>query len=236
MDRRTRRVDERIGNHVRAVSIPSHDERVACDLELAERKRHSPDPVDPFPPDLVIHDVTGLGVDRVSQGSTGGIHQLGLLLCGDQCDIAEVLPFRFVNDGQDLAPLGEEDLVRILTEPKNALAKQYGKFFEMAQAQLEFTPKALLAIASKALQRDTGARALRAVTEELMLDLMYELPDFETGGKYVIDEKIVHGKERGAPRFRCQVDWRWRARGVCEYGGCGCLPLPLGSLAPRFTA
>ena len=93
-----------------------------------------------------------------------------------------------------LAPLGEEDLVRILTEPRNALAKQYGKFFEMAQAQLEFTPKALLAIASKALARDTGARALRAVTEELMLDLMYELPEHEADCKYVIDERIVKGK------------------------------------------
>ena len=93
-----------------------------------------------------------------------------------------------------LAPLGENDLVRILTEPKNALVKQYGKFFEMAQARLEFSPEALLAIAKKALQRDTGARALRAVTEELMLDLMYELPDHEPNCKYVIDENIVLGK------------------------------------------
>ncbi|MCH9022162.1 MAG: ATP-dependent Clp protease ATP-binding subunit ClpX [Planctomycetes bacterium] len=92
-----------------------------------------------------------------------------------------------------LTPLDEKDLVRILTEPKNALVKQYGKLFEMAQAQLEFTTGALLGIANKALKRDTGARALRAVAEEIMLDLMYELPDHEPNCRYVIDEKIVLG-------------------------------------------
>ena len=93
-----------------------------------------------------------------------------------------------------LTPLDKKDLVRILTEPKNALVKQYGKLFEMAQAQLEFTPGALLGIADRALKRDTGARALRAVTEEIMLDLMYELPEHEPNCRYVIDEKIVLGK------------------------------------------
>ena len=90
-----------------------------------------------------------------------------------------------------LSPLDESALVRILTEPRNALAKQYAKFFEMEQATLEFTKDGLLAIAKKALTRDTGARALRAVTDELMIDIMYELPDRKGKGKYVIDEDVV---------------------------------------------
>jgi ATP-dependent Clp protease ATP-binding subunit ClpX len=93
-----------------------------------------------------------------------------------------------------LSPLDEAALVKILTEPKNSLTKQYSKFFEMENSELEFTPDALLAIAKKALKRDTGARALRAVTEEIMLELMYELPDQPAKQKYVIDKDIVEGK------------------------------------------
>ena len=93
-----------------------------------------------------------------------------------------------------LAPLDEHALVKILTEPKNALVKQYSKFFEMEKAHLEFTRDALVALARKAIERDTGARALRSVTEELMLNLMYELPDYGPGCKYIINEKIVEGR------------------------------------------
>lgn len=93
-----------------------------------------------------------------------------------------------------LAPLDEAALVQILTEPRNALIKQYKKFFEMENAELEFTPEALSAVAQKAIKRDTGARALRAVTEELMLDLMYDLPDDNGVTKYVIDKDIVEGE------------------------------------------
>jgi len=93
-----------------------------------------------------------------------------------------------------LSGLNEQALIKILTEPKNALAKQYVKLFEMEGAQLEFTDEALLAIARKALKRDTGARALRGVMEELMLELMYALPDQKDGSKYVLDEDVVAGK------------------------------------------
>ena len=93
-----------------------------------------------------------------------------------------------------LSQLDAEALVKIITEPKNALVKQYAKFFEMENAKLEFTDGALLAIAKKALKRDTGARALRGVVEELMLEVMYELPDQKEKGKYVIDEDVVSGK------------------------------------------
>jgi ATP-dependent Clp protease ATP-binding subunit ClpX len=93
-----------------------------------------------------------------------------------------------------LSALDENALIDIMTEPKNALQKQYQKFFEMEDAKLEFTDDALRALAQKALKRDTGARALRAITEELMVDLMYQLPEEPKGAKYVITRDIVEGK------------------------------------------
>ena len=95
-----------------------------------------------------------------------------------------------------LQQLGEEAMVRILTEPKNALVKQYQRLFELESAQLQFNPDALAAIARKALKRDVGARALRAVVEELMLDLMYDLPDQkEENAVYEISEKMVESDQ-----------------------------------------
>ena len=93
-----------------------------------------------------------------------------------------------------LEPLDVRTLINILTQPKNALVKQYQKFFRMEGSEVEFTPGALEHIAERALKRDTGARALRAVCEEIMLDLMYRLPDEGQGGKYVITEEVVDGK------------------------------------------
>ena len=93
-----------------------------------------------------------------------------------------------------LSTLDEDALIDILTKPKNALVKQYQRFFEMEDAELEFTNDALHALAQKALKRDTGARALRAITEELMVDLMYQLPEEPKPAKYVITRDIVEGK------------------------------------------
>jgi ATP-dependent Clp protease ATP-binding subunit ClpX len=93
-----------------------------------------------------------------------------------------------------LEPLDTKILVNILTAPKNAIVKQYKKFFRLEGSDVEFTPGALELIAARALKRDTGARALRAVCEEIMLDLMYKLPDQGQGGKFVIDEAIVEGR------------------------------------------
>ena len=95
-----------------------------------------------------------------------------------------------------LDPLDVETLIHILTEPKNAIVKQYQKFFRMEGADLEFTPRALQLIAQRALKRDTGARALRAVCEEIMVDVMYQLPDQSPGGKYVIDDGVVEGRRK----------------------------------------
>jgi ATP-dependent Clp protease ATP-binding subunit ClpX len=93
-----------------------------------------------------------------------------------------------------LSALDEAALIDILTEPKNALCKQYQRFFEMEDAELEFTDEALHALAQKALKRDTGARALRSITEELMIDLMYQLPEESKPAKYVITREIVERK------------------------------------------
>jgi len=93
-----------------------------------------------------------------------------------------------------LTTLDEDALIEILTQPKNALCKQYQRFFQMENAELEFTEDGLHALAQKALKRDTGARALRAITEELMIDLMYQLPEEAKPVKYVINRDIVEGK------------------------------------------
>ena len=94
-----------------------------------------------------------------------------------------------------LTPLDEESLVRVLTEPKNALTKQYERLFSMEEADLKFTEQALQAIAKKAQERETGARGLRSIIEQVMLDIMFELPEQPRGSRYVISEDIVHGKK-----------------------------------------
>lgn len=94
-----------------------------------------------------------------------------------------------------LDELSVEDLVRVLQEPKNALLKQYQKLFKMEKSELKFTPEAVLEIAKLAKEKDTGARGLRSVVEEIMQDIMFDLPD-NAGGQYVINGKIVTGKEK----------------------------------------
>jgi len=94
-----------------------------------------------------------------------------------------------------LEPLDEEALVKIMLEPKNALIRQYQKFFEMEGAKLEFTAEALKEIAKKALKREMGARGLRAVVEDLMLDLMFDLPSKKDISRYLIGEEVVRGEK-----------------------------------------
>jgi ATP-dependent Clp protease ATP-binding subunit ClpX len=92
-----------------------------------------------------------------------------------------------------LDPLKEEDLVRILVEPKNAIIKQYQKLLAMDGVQLEFTEGALREIAREALRRKTGARGLRAIVEEIMTDVMFEVPSRKDIAKVIIDEEVVKG-------------------------------------------
>ncbi len=96
-----------------------------------------------------------------------------------------------------LAPLVERDLLRILTEPRNALIKQYQKMLQLDRVELEITADALAAIAQQALAAGTGARALRAIIEGLLLDLMYELPSRDNVSRCIINSEVVEG--RGHP-------------------------------------
>ena len=92
-----------------------------------------------------------------------------------------------------LEELDENALIRILTEPKNALIKQYHKLFGMEGVDLEIRPQGLTAIAHKALARKTGARGLRSILEYVLLDIMFELPTLENVSKVVVDEPTILG-------------------------------------------
>ncbi|MDT8406235.1 MAG: ATP-dependent Clp protease ATP-binding subunit ClpX [Methylococcales bacterium] len=93
-----------------------------------------------------------------------------------------------------LDELDEAALIQILTEPKNALIKQYQHLFEMEGAELEFRPDSLRAIAKKSMERKTGARGLRTIVESVLLDTMYELPSSDNISKVVIDDKVIVGE------------------------------------------
>src|SRR5688572_28324057 len=95
-----------------------------------------------------------------------------------------------------LRPLDESSLIRVLKEPKNALTKQYQHLFQMEEADLKFTDKALQAIARRAAERETGARGLRSIIENVMLDIMFELPDQPRGSRYVVTDDIVEGRAK----------------------------------------
>jgi ATP-dependent Clp protease ATP-binding subunit ClpX len=134
-------------------------------------------------------------------------------VCGDKNDqeLADILPLVQTEDILEfgmipelvgrlpvissLAPLDHAGLVRVLTEPKNALLKQYQTLFEMEDCQLEFSQSALDAIATKALNKGTGARGLRSIVEHVMVDIMFELPDQPKGTKYIIDQDVVQGRK-----------------------------------------
>ena len=90
-----------------------------------------------------------------------------------------------------MAELTEEAMIQILTEPKNALVKQYQKLFGMDGVDLEIRPSALSAIARKALARKTGARGLRSIMEHALIDTMFDLPTLDGVAKVVIDEHII---------------------------------------------
>ncbi len=95
-----------------------------------------------------------------------------------------------------LTELKEEDLVRVLTEPKNALTKQYKKLFEMDNVQLTFTENGLSAVARQAISRKTGARGLRAILEQAMLDIMYDIPSQRNIREVVVNEDVIDRKEK----------------------------------------
>ena len=95
-----------------------------------------------------------------------------------------------------LEDLDEEALVKILTEPKNALVKQYQRLFEMEDVKLTFTKDALSAIARKAIERKTGARGLRSIMEHILLDTMFDLPSMDGVEEVVISAEVVEGEAK----------------------------------------
>jgi ATP-dependent Clp protease ATP-binding subunit ClpX len=95
-----------------------------------------------------------------------------------------------------LQELDEKALVRILTEPKNAITKQFSKLFELEGCEIEFRDDALRAVARKAMERKTGARGLRTIIEQVLLDTMYDLPSMESVSKVVIDESTILGETK----------------------------------------
>ncbi|NLT95882.1 MAG: ATP-dependent Clp protease ATP-binding subunit ClpX [Clostridia bacterium] len=94
-----------------------------------------------------------------------------------------------------LEALDKEAMIKVLTEPKNALIKQYQKLFELDNVSLEFKPDALEAIADEAMRRNTGARGLRSIIEEIMMDVMYEIPSREDISKVIVTREVVLNKE-----------------------------------------
>jgi len=95
-----------------------------------------------------------------------------------------------------LHDLDEDALITILTKPKNALVKQYQRLFEMEGVTLSFTDEALRAVARKAIERKTGARGLRSILEDVLLDTMFELPGMESVEEVVINEEVIEGRAK----------------------------------------
>jgi ATP-dependent Clp protease ATP-binding subunit ClpX len=95
-----------------------------------------------------------------------------------------------------LHELNQEAMIQILTEPKNALIRQYQKLFEMEGVNLRFTQEATQRIAAEAIKRKSGARGLRAIIERCMLDIMFELPDWENIAQCIVNEDVVTNKAR----------------------------------------
>ena len=143
-----------------------------------------------------------IGFSAESQGVEDKVTERTALVAQDTPD--DVLEFGMIPElvGRlpivcPLHPLSRDAMVQILTEPKNALIKQYQHLFSLEGARLEFTRDAVDLIADRAITRNTGARALRAVVDEIMIDLMYHLPELDnTNTVYVID---AHAIEHGTP-------------------------------------
>jgi len=125
--------------------------------------------------------------------------KIGELLCGVEPE--DLIRYGLIPEFVGRLPvmatldeLDEEALVRILTEPKHALYKQYGRLFSMEGCELELRDDALRAIAFKAMERKTGARGLRTIMEQMLLDIMYDLPSLESVSRVVIDSSVIAGE------------------------------------------
>jgi len=156
-----------------------------------------------------IDDIIGrrLGQRSIGFGTERAVH--------DSCELSELLPQVTSEDILQfglipelvgrlpvisaLSPLDTDALVRVLTQPKNALVKQYQSLFAMENAELKFTPEALRAIAERAQEKEMGARALRSIIEDVMLDIMFELPDEGAHKSYVVTDDVVCDRQQLFP-------------------------------------
>ena len=153
-----------------------------------------------------IEDIIRERLGHKTLGFAGGVSELNEQENADllsEVQVEDILQFGLIPElvgrlpvVSHLKPLNEEGLVRVLKEPKNALTKQYQALFEMEKCELKFTDEALHAVAAKALDKGVGARGLRGILEEVMLDIMYELPEQEEGSVYTIDEQVVRGSQK----------------------------------------
>ncbi len=158
-----------------------------------------------------IEDIIGkrLGKKMIGFGQSGNSAKKEQLRSDmlAQITVDDVLEFGLIPElvgrlpiVSSLDPLSTETLVRILSEPKNSLVKQYQKLFGMEDATIEFTPAALHEIAEIAKKKETGARGLRSVVEGVMFDIMYELPNQTADRKYIVTDDIVKGEQQLFPQ------------------------------------
>ncbi len=145
-------------------------------------------------------DKTGIGFSAVVRGQEDEM-SLGEILEGVEPE--DLIKFGLIPEFIGRLPviatlmeLDEDALVKILTEPKNALTKQYARLFEMEDVELEFRTDALHAMASKAKERKTGARGLRTILEKVLLETMYDIPSIEGVSKVVVDESVINGESQ----------------------------------------
>ena len=153
-----------------------------------------------------LEDIVARRIGRASIGFTEGRRSEGDRFQRTRDILSQVTPEDLIAFGMipefvgrvpiitPLMPLDEDALCKILTEPKNAITKQFQKFFQMENSELVFTPDGLREMAHKAMERNTGARALRAIVENLMLDVMFELPNRPKGYRYTVTAEAVRGE------------------------------------------
>ena len=145
----------------------------------------------------VSKDKTSIGFSSRSKGTEDVDTDIGLL---DQVIADDLLNYGFIPElvGRlpvtvGLSKLDQDALIKVLTEPKDALVKQYQALFSMDEVELEFSEKALVATAEEALKQGTGARGLRSVLESTLLDVMYELPSMSGVSRCSVDEDAIYG-------------------------------------------
>ena len=145
---------------------------------------------------MAVHVGSGIGFDAEVKGEQDVLSLNDLF---KQIETEDLIKFglipEFIGRLPVVAALNELDeaaLIQILTEPKNALTKQYQALFGLENVELEFTEQALQAMAKKALARKTGARGLRSIVESALLDTMYDLPSLQNLAKVIVDENVIN--------------------------------------------